>query len=416
MKILKNLAQLFIILFCVVSFSYGMNSKYIDSIIVSNAIGYSMSHENFKQINNKKIDVSYVQQKLQTYLKTHNFRFQQVLLTQVHKLANNLHIEGVIVYADSINRNIDTKFKANCTIKNQNLIVVNNVKLKNYAKPRSLFFIAPASKLKISQLKNMNFIQALKKVNSVARKLSTPNTRPDLQAKKYKIIDFMMNRISDEDEIYAVLSDSSFSGKGKAAQSLKTKDGWKIFTLDATFAYNGNQPKYFNVLWKKDDCLVAVESFSTFGLIKQIQLALSSRGYNPGISNGVLNKKTIYAIKQYLKKSGFYKNSRITDSLLWFMQRYKINNVSKIVQATLLENGINIGKIDGKIGSGTIRGIKKYQKELGLKTDGKITPELVKLLIQTSINADIYSRLRKNYNRPFLINLYQNKMWPNELF
>jgi hypothetical protein len=262
----------------------------------------------------------------------------------------------------------------------------------------------------------MNFVQAIQKVNSVAKKIQNPNIMPDLSLKKYKIIDFMMNKLDDEDEIYSVLSDKAFSGKGINARMLKTKDDWNIFAIDATFAYNGNKPKYFNVLLKKDDYLQAVESFSTFGLIKSIQLALIDRGYDIGVPNGVLTKQTVSVIKQYLKKTGFYEKSKITHSLLWFIEQDKVKNVSKIIQASLLSNGINIGRIDGKIGQLTIRGLKKYQKELYLKSDGKITPELVKLLIQSTINVDIYSRLIENYNRPYLINRYQNKIWPNELF
>ena len=354
--------------------------------------------------------------KLQNYLKDNSFRFLFSFITRQVKQNSNLYIEGVIVHADNLSRNIYTQFKANCLIKNRNLVMIKHLQLKNHSKPRSLFFIVPSQSLNIDKLKNMNFRQALRKVDTVAKKLDNFNMKSDLQPTKYKLISFMMNRLNDNDEVYAVLSESPFGGKGQLAQRLKTKDGWDIFSLETVFAYNGDKAKYFNILWEKDGYLIAVDSLSTNSLIKSIQISLLNKGYEIGATDGVLNIKTKNSIKQYLKKSGFYVNSRISDSLLWFIQQYQIKDVSKIVQTALLINGINIGKIDGKIGRGTIKGIKKYQKVFGLNTDGKITPELVRLLIQTSANADIYSRLEKNYNRPLLIDQYQNNMWPNEIF
>ena len=416
MKNIKIIVRVFLSILCLFSFSYGVNGKYLDSVAVGKTLGYKISHESFRLKNNKHVDISIVQKKLQNYLKDNSFRFLFSLITRQIKQNSDLYVEGVIVHADNLSRNIYTQFKANCSIKNRNLIIVDHIQLKNNAKPRSLFFIVPSQSLNINQLKSMNSRQALRKVNMVAKKLGNFNIHSDLQPTKYKLIAFMMNRLNDDDKVYVVLSDTAFGGRGKLAQRLKTKDGWDIFSLETVFAYNGDKAKYFNILWKKDGYLIAVDSLSTNSLIKSIQVSLLDRGYDIGVVDGTLNRKTKNAIKQYLRKSGFYKNSKISDSLLWFMQQYQIKDVSKIVQATLLANGINIGKIDGKIGHGTIKGIKKYQKEFGLAADGKITPELVRLLIQTSANADIYNRLSKHYNIPLLINQYQNNMWPNELF
>ena len=416
MKNIKTIVRVFLSILFIFSFSYGMSGKYNDSIAISKALGYEISHENFKLENNIQFNTSKVQKKLQNYLKNNGFKFIFSLVTQQVKKNDNLYIEGLVVHADDLSRNIYTQFEANCLIKNGNLITIEHVQLKNNAKPRSLFFIVPSQSLDINQLKNMNFRQALRKVDMVARKLDNFNIKPDLLPTKYKLISFMMNKLNDNDEVYAVLSNTAFDGIGKLAQKIKTKDGWNIFSLESIFAYNDNKAKYFNILWEKSGYLIAIDSFSTNSLIKSIQLALLDRGYEVGMADGVLNIKTKNSIKLYLKKSRFYENSKISDSLLWFMQQYQIKDVSKIVQATLLANGINIGKIDGRVGPGTIKGIKKYQKKLGLKADGRITPELVRLLIQTSTNADIYNRLRKNYSRPLLVNQYQNSMWPNELY
>jgi len=414
MKNTKIVMQILLTIFCLASFSYAKNTNYLDFAAVSDALGYTISHENFKQKNNKQVDISNVQKKLTTYLKDNGFKFRSIHMPFQEIEGNDLYIEGIILHADDMNRHIETKFKAYCLI-NNNVITVNNVELKNNTKPRSAFFIVQASKIDINQLKNMNFKEALKKVNSLKKNIESFDIVPDFQPVKYNIFAFMMNKLSDDDEIYSVISNSQFSSIGKQGKILSTKDDWKILTLESTFAYNQNRSKYFNILWQKDDYLFASESYSTQGLIKSIQIALSNQGYDIGMSNGILDKKSKNAINKYLKISKFDRNSKISESLLWFMQRYKVKDVSKIVQATLLVNGINIGKIDGNIGPNSLKGIKNYQKKVGLKKDGKITPELVRLLILTSANVDIYSRLKQNYNKPLFINLHQNKMWPNKL-
>jgi peptidoglycan hydrolase-like protein with peptidoglycan-binding domain len=97
------------------------------------------------------------------------------------------------------------------------------------------------------------------------------------------------------------------------------------------------------------------------------------------------------------------------------MSQDKTYDIVKVVQATLKKHGKNVGKIDGQIGSKTIRALKEYQKMLGVNVDGKITPELVYLLLQTSQNIDIYRQMRSTLNEPILLIDYRNRMWPNQL-
>ena len=144
---MKTIIQILLVLLCTVSFSYGDNSKDINLRLVSSIVGHSMSQEVFKQKNSKKVDISYIKNKLQNYLHDRDFKFKYAFISQAHREANNLYIKGVITHADSINRNINTKFEASYSIKNRNQIIVNNIKLKNYAKPRSLFFVVLSCQL-----------------------------------------------------------------------------------------------------------------------------------------------------------------------------------------------------------------------------------------------------------------------------
>jgi hypothetical protein len=49
-------------------------------------------------------------------------------------------------------------------------------------------------------------------------------------------------------------------------------------------------------------------------------------------------------------------------------------------QATLMELGFNVGKIDGKLGPKTTKAIKAFQKKHHMKADGKITEKLLEQL------------------------------------
>ena len=64
MKNIKIIVRVFLSILCLFSFSYGTNSKYLDSVSIGKALGYEISHENFKLKNNKQVDISVVQKKI----------------------------------------------------------------------------------------------------------------------------------------------------------------------------------------------------------------------------------------------------------------------------------------------------------------------------------------------------------------
>jgi len=411
----QKFIKMVLAILCVASIAYGKTSSSLYSSLVARSIGLKMSHENLQTKNSISIDLNRVQKSAAGYLKDRGFKLRMAIVTLDEHKGNQHYIEGLTIHTDRLGRSIETKFKTIYTIQKRKYASVKDLYLQNYSKPRGMFFIVPANRLDTSSLKNLTFKGAFKRVNSVARRLNSFNVEADMQPVNYKLILFLMDKLNRGDDVYSVFSTTPFSQKGQIAKSIKTKDGWRVMVLDAKFAYNGGAPKYLNVLWKKDDYLIPIASYSTHSLIKSIQTALSEKGYDVGYMDGKLNSETKKAIRKYLANSGFSKKSKLSDDLLWFMRQYRGKNVSKIVQATLLINGINIGAIDGKIGPNTIRGIKRYQKKFGIKGDGRITPELVRLLLATSKNVAIYSRMRNYFEKPISLNNFRDKMWKNEL-
>jgi len=411
----QKFIKIILAVLCVISITYGKTDSSLYSSLVAQAIGLKMSHESLQTKNRINIDLSRVQKSVAKYLKDRGFRLKMAVVTIDEHKGDQHYTEGLVIHADRFGRNIETKFKTMYKIQKRRYISIKDIHLQNYSVPSGMFFIVPANRLDTSSLKNLSFKGAFKRVNSVARKLNSFNIEADIQPVNYKLVVFLMNRLNRGDDIYSVFSTIPFSQKGQIAKNIETKDGWRVMILDAKFAYNGGAPKYLNILWKKDDYLIPIASYSTHSLIKSIQTALSEKGYDVGYTDGKLNNETKKAIRKYLANSGFSKKSKLSDDLLWFMRQYRGKNVSKIVQAALIINGINIGTIDGKIGPNTIRGIKKYQKKFGIKGDGRITPELVRLLLATSKNVAVYSRMRNYFEKPISLNSFHDKMWKNEL-
>ncbi len=405
--------QLFLIIIFTISLLHATSSLRQSPIYVAQTIGYSISHEKPNLKNKIIIDINNVNNILNNYLKDRGFGFKFALILEEQKNGNKFYVEGLIIHTDGFGRSIETKFKTLYRFNNRK-IIIENIHLENFAKPNGQLFIVRANQLDPSTLGRLTFNKALKKVNSLARKLNSFEIAPDNKQTNYRLLVFIMNKLDKDDNVYAVFSDYPFNQKGNIGDKIKTKDGWTILNINAKFAYNGPLAKYINIFWQKDGYLIPIESYSTQSLVKSIQKALQQRGYTID-TNGKLDNATKKAIQSYLVRSGFNKNSKISESLLWFMRKYNISNVSKIVQASLVENGIKIGKIDGKIGLATKRGIKKFQKRMGTKETGVITPDLVKILIKTSKNIAMYGRLKSYFSTPAKLNSFHDKIWLNEL-
>jgi len=411
----KYIILTMMVLLCMTSLVYAKSSAQSFGDSVANAIGYTLNHENIKQIRRIKVNTENIKEELQNNTVEKGFKFKSATLYNFVKNKNQLHVTGSVAHTDKIGRLIQTEFDALCSVKNKRLIIIDRVKLKIVARPRAVSFLVPANAINLGTFRGISFAKAMQQTRSVSKRIDSFNIAMDIEPQQYTFVSFMMNRINKSDKMVSVLSDLPYSAQGKKGKSVKTKDGWLVVYAQTKFAYNNFQPKYFNVLWKTANGVIPIVSHSTHGLVKEIQIALSSKGYNVGDADGRLNTETKASIKKYIKTNKFHSGTKISTALLWFMQQDTNFDIPKIVQATLLNQGKKIGAIDGKIGPKTIRALKKYQKTLGVKPDGRITPSLVYLLIYTSNNIDTFRTFYSVIEKPIFLKTFQEKKWPNQI-
>jgi len=161
--------------------------------------------------------------------------------------------------------------------------------------------------------------------------------------------------------------------------------------------------------------MIPLASHSSHGLTKEIQTALFQKGLYKGQIHGRLDKDTRQAIAEFLKSHKFSTDSGISSALLWFAQQNKELDVVKTVQRALLFFGYKVGAIDGIIGPKTISALKKHQKAMNITPDGKITPDLLFMLIYTAKNLASLGEVNETLHKPVYLKTYKNKQWPNQL-
>ena len=113
--------------------------------------------------------------------------------------------------------------------------------------------------------------------------------------------------------------------------------------------------------------------------VKEIQELLDIYGYDPGEPDGILGKKTRDAISAFQEDAGL-KVSRFVDDETWrqltVFRSYQLivdNKLNiRLVQEILTAAGYKPGKPDGKYGGQTKEAVMQFQKDAGLKADGKI--------------------------------------------
>ncbi len=414
---MKKLLSLKIILvfICMTSFAHARPIVHVYGNSIAKAIGYSLSHQNYKKINGVKVKTQNIVDELKANALDKGFKLKSVSVYKVIKNKKIINVAGSITHMDKKSNFVETKFDAVCNLKKKRLITIDNIKLKIITRPKAISFLVPDGAIALKNLRTMTFKAAMEQVRAVSKEIGNFDTEMDLEPQKYVFISFILGKINKTDKIIPVMSDFPYSDKGSRGKLIRTKDKGIIAFVKTKFAYNNLQPEYFTVLWKTDKKFIPICSYSTHGLVKEIQTALSLKGYDVGTKDGKLNKKTKDAIAKYVKAQKFHLSTKISIALLWFMQQESSFDIPKIVQATLLNMGEQIGVVDGKIGAKTRKGIKKYQRSLGVKPDGKITPELVYLLLYTSKNIDTLHAMDTIFIKPIFLKTYQDKKWPNQV-
>ncbi len=113
--------------------------------------------------------------------------------------------------------------------------------------------------------------------------------------------------------------------------------------------------------------------------VLEVQKLLKLYGYRIGTPDGVLGGNTRNAIESFQRANNL-KETRFVDNATWeklhifakdgLIVKGELNVVK--IQEALKAAGMNVGRIDGKMGKRTQAAIIDFQKRQGLKADGKI--------------------------------------------
>ena len=86
------------------------------------------------------------------------------------------------------------------------------------------------------------------------------------------------------------------------------------------------------------------------------------------------NRSILYALSVGILADKFIGKNLVAQPI--FVKKISKDDI-KFVQKTLNENGFNVGKVDGIVGSKTRSAVRKYQKKFNLPADGYIGTDLL---------------------------------------
>lgn len=127
---------------------------------------------------------------------------------------------------------------------------------------------------------------------------------------------------------------------------------------------------------------------------RAVQRELQARGYEVGTADGVAGLVTQAAIMAYEADHGRVLTAEPSDALLQDIllggssasrgaasgqtqQSAKAERLIRSVQQALAKLGYAAGKLDGRLGEGTIKAIRDFEKQQGLSDSGRISGPLV---------------------------------------
>jgi len=118
-------------------------------------------------------------------------------------------------------------------------------------------------------------------------------------------------------------------------------------------------------------------------IVQQVQTALAARGYDPGPTDGLMGARTIRAIRLYQAQAGLRVDGKATQGLANHLRRETV----KKVQRMLAERGYDAGSADGFAGRKTRTAIRRYQEQAGLNVDGEATDALVDHMLRETVRT-----------------------------
>lgn len=161
--------------------------------------------------------------------------------------------------------------------------------------------------------------------------------------------------------------------------------------------------------------------FTSDAPIKHAQRLLTKYGYKPGSADGIMGNRTRQAIIKFQQDYNLPDTLISSKSLPSKNENASLKGplLIKEIQLALTKKGYKPGVPDGIMGKGTRQAIMQYQRDHSMTVDGKISVSLLKNLKSSrSTTASKTSMLKVSPLSPEqkkLRSTLQTKMWPNEL-
>jgi len=136
-------------------------------------------------------------------------------------------------------------------------------------------------------------------------------------------------------------------------------------------------------------------------LVKKTENRLLALGYEPGPVDGVLDSKSVAAIKAFQRDNGLAVTGQASDTLLTDLRGTKTtalarattqaptasSSVIKQIESDLAEKGYPVGPIDGVMDAQTSAAISTYQRHAGLVQNGLASQALLDNIRTSGVTA-----------------------------
>jgi len=331
---------------------------------------------------------------------------------------------GELLHQDRIGRHISTQFTVSYRlVPDGSMVVTSSLVGEIYAPiPKISIYIVHADKVSDALLDPPRAAKLLEYVASH----SVPRhqyRKIDRVAKNYYVFAFFMDRMAEDVKIDLLISDEAvgLSGEGRNTRTFQ-EQGWHVAYTPARLALDGMPEVFFKVLYTpgrnanpNQRKQTVGSTFTSNSLTKQTQKLLAELGYNPGAADGSMGSRTRQAIKAFQRDQGLKADGKLTTGLFTVLTiLYQQPTLTKAaepsaadpqlvrkVQFYLAEWGYNPDPADGVLGERTRQAIRAFQRDQGLKVDGRISAELAARLTDSSRRAATAQIL------------FKSKMWPN---
>lgn len=233
-------------------------------------------------------------------------------------------IGGVLLHQDGFGRCVSTRFDAVYYRSPNGLIQVSETALASLAPPlpSTGVYIVPAEKVTPSILNARPSVLLMDYIakNAVARIRTSKNDR---MARNYYLFAFVMHRLAEDSRIDLVVSDmmSGFGGNGKNARAVQDR-GWYMAYMPIKTGLGRSEQLYFKVIYTAgsntpgaDPKPAVIGVYTTDSMVQQTQRILAARGYRPGPADGIMGRRTRNAIKAYQRDIGLKANGRLSPVL-----------------------------------------------------------------------------------------------------